>query len=260
MTRVNLISFFAAFFSSIYSYGQENSNPICIGEQFMLKSEILVKERDIFVRLPEGYDSSSTKYPVHYVLDGEYTFYTYSGIIQLKSKMDEIPDAIVVGIPNVNRNFDLRPDKNANAFMDFITKELIPSINEQYKTNGTNILFGYSSAGNFVVNNFLSNTGYFDIFISGSPYGLSYYSEFNWKDFMEQLKEPKKLYLSMGDKDNENHREQYNTFYRKINLEKNDLIDLKYEITTNQSHETNFLLSIQGGLNYIYKDWNSDEK
>ena len=230
-----------------------NKESICIGERFILKSKILGQDRVILVRLPDKYAGSDVKYPVHYLIDGEYTFHAYSGIIQLKSYIDGIPDAIIVGIPNIVRSHDIQPAKNADKFMEFIADELLPKINGNYQANGTNILFGYSSSGNFVINNFLNNTEYFDIYIAGSPDGLFYYNESKLPEQIDKIKGNKILYLSMGDKDNTKQLEYFNKFCSRLDRIKNELIDLKFEITHNQTHKSNFLMAIQSGLNYIYK-------
>lgn len=169
MYRTYFLSF-ALLFVLQGSFGQNSNKPICFGEKITVKSEVLNQDRDIQIRLPDDYDTSNEEYTVHYVLDGEITFTCYSSIVQLKYFSRKIPKAIVVGIPNVNRSFDMNPKENATNFLKFITHELIPEIDTKYRTNTKRILTGYSMAGNFVINALLHQSNYFDMFLSGSPY------------------------------------------------------------------------------------------
>ena len=113
-------------------FGQVVTEPICIGEKIVFNSKILNQEREILIKLPENYKTTNSIFPVHYVLDGEIIFNSYSSIAELKSQNEEIPAAIIIGIPNVDRGFDLNPRANGVNFLDFITKELIPYIDKKY--------------------------------------------------------------------------------------------------------------------------------
>ncbi|MEN8193322.1 MAG: alpha/beta hydrolase-fold protein, partial [Bacteroidota bacterium] len=107
---MKLYSFFAILIVLVLSqvtFGQIEKSPINIGESFTINSEILNQEREIFVWLPQGYDTSEYSYPIHFLLDGEITFLSYSGIVHIMSLAGQIPEAIVIGIPNINRDFDL---------------------------------------------------------------------------------------------------------------------------------------------------------
>ena len=46
-------------------FGQVKHGPICIGEKFIIKSEILKQDREIFIALPEKYDDVNGSYTVH---------------------------------------------------------------------------------------------------------------------------------------------------------------------------------------------------
>ena len=56
-------------------------------------------ERQIKILLPRGYDSKDAKkYPVIYVLDGDYMFEAVAGNADYYAYWEDIPDAIVVGV------------------------------------------------------------------------------------------------------------------------------------------------------------------
>ena len=220
MCRVCIL-FFISFLILQISFGQNADNPICIGEKIVIESEILNQNRDIFIRLPENYDISKEKYTVHYILDGEITFYGYSGIVQIKSIAEQIPNAIVVGIPNVDRNFDMNPKENAGNFLRFITNELIPKIDEKYRTNDSRILTGYSMAGNFVMHALFNGGNHFNMFLSGSPYRLDIFETNQTDPFFEDSKNTQTIYTSMGDKDRKEQLKFYNKFCKYFEANKN---------------------------------------
>jgi predicted alpha/beta superfamily hydrolase len=84
-------------------------------EKVSFQSEMLVEERTLLVRLPEGYEGTSRKYPVLYVLDGEYFFQQAVSAVQFLSALGydrgqhPIPQLIVVVIINVDRDRDHTP-------------------------------------------------------------------------------------------------------------------------------------------------------
>jgi len=69
----------------IFSFGQRTDSTktetIEIGKKYKFYSEVLDEEREIWVRLPEGYESGTDKYPVVYVLDGNIDFIYMSGLL-----------------------------------------------------------------------------------------------------------------------------------------------------------------------------------
>lgn len=115
--------------------------------------------REFWVSLPDRYSESSEKYPVLYMLDGEFNF--NSGVIgglRHAAQMGEIPEFIIVGIKNTDRSKDIFPEVvtyadgskdggRADKFLDFIRDELIPHIDKNYRTENFRLLYGTSNTG-----------------------------------------------------------------------------------------------------------------
>lgn len=259
MTKTNILTLLAVFFLSFSLLAQKAPEPINIGEKIVLKSEILKQERDIFIAMPDNYKDTDTSFPVHYVLDGEIIFKSYSAIAEIKSG-DHIPAAIIVGIPNINRGHDLNPKANGVNFLNFITTELIPYIDKNYRTNKKRVFTGYSMAGNYVIYALLHKPEYFDMYISGSPFRLDMYNADKIKASLESIKTKKVLYTSMGDKDRADQLEHFKVFCNDLAKLNKGLVDFKHEIAPNRNHDTNFLINWQDGLDYIYKNRKSTEK
>jgi len=81
--------------------------PFTIGETQTIYSKILGEERILNIYLP-AYYSDTISYPVIYLLDGsaDEDFVHVSGVMQFMNMMQIIPDAIIVGIANVDRKRD----------------------------------------------------------------------------------------------------------------------------------------------------------
>jgi hypothetical protein len=82
---------------------------------------------------------------VLYVLDGEYVFDYATGTVDfLTNDFGHLPDMIVIGIPNTNRNRDLfvtlNPMDGYSSFVNLLKNEIFPFISDKYRINEFNIL------------------------------------------------------------------------------------------------------------------------
>ncbi len=158
--------------------------PIVIGESFAIASASLDEDRTYNVWLPPGYEESGKNYPVLYLVDGglEQDFQHISGLAQLGSVAAMFEDVIVVGVETKDRqkeltfptldqeHLDAFPTLgHAAEFRALITDEIMPVIEQRYRTSGSNGLIGESLAGLFIVDTFLNAPESFDVFISISP-------------------------------------------------------------------------------------------
>ena len=143
-------------------------------------SKILNEAREYQVYLPPSYHmSSQNSYPVAYLIDGDYNFHTYTGIIELLSSVSgTIPEMIVVGISdkgnaqyreNCAPNTNDEQSGNANNFMDFIEEELKVEINKKYRTSSFDLILGHSLGGLFTTNFMLQRPEVFDVYIAIDP-------------------------------------------------------------------------------------------
>lgn len=126
--------------------------------------------RDVIVWLPPGYEepgengtsksSSSTRYPVLYMQDGQNIIDPATSSFGTDWEVDEacarliaekkIPPLIVVGIYNTpDRNKEYLPGPKGTAYMEFVTRQLKPFIDAHYRTEPSrdSTFVGGSSAG-----------------------------------------------------------------------------------------------------------------
>jgi hypothetical protein len=159
-------------------------------EKITFRSEVLGEERTILVRLPEGYERSTRQYPVLYVLDGEYFFQQAVSAVQFLSELGydrsqhPIPELIVVGVVNVDRDRDYTPTHapeqsqgrlafptsgGADEFQAFLEREVFPLVESRYRASADRTLSGWSLGGLFTVYTFLEAPSLFSRYLAISP-------------------------------------------------------------------------------------------
>jgi len=165
----------------------KNGQSFSIGEKFSIHSDILDEDREVWIYVPEGfYDMNETdlQYPVVYVVDGENLFLPTVGVVQQLSSpfcaTDLSPQMIVVGIPNIDRNRDFAPTNamifndpstlevtgGADAFTEFIEKELFPFVEEKYSTAPYRTIIGHSLGGLFIMNTLVHHSHLFNSYLA----------------------------------------------------------------------------------------------
>src|SRR5512137_1758480 len=85
------------------------SEPITIGETWKLTSKVLGEERVVLVSPPADYARTTERYPVLYMTDGDEHLVHTRGTVNFLVANGLMPDVIVVGLPNTDRNRDLTP-------------------------------------------------------------------------------------------------------------------------------------------------------
>lgn len=153
-------------------------------DSFTLQSEAVGEVRRINVYTPPGYAESQEAYPVLYMPDGgvKEDFPHISNTIDKLIRDKTIAPVIVVGIENTERRRDLSgPTQVASdreiapvvggsaAFRKFISSELIPHVEQQYRCNDQRGIVGESAAGIFAVETLFLEPDLFDRYIAIDP-------------------------------------------------------------------------------------------
>ncbi|HSB10097.1 MAG TPA: redoxin domain-containing protein [Blastocatellia bacterium] len=136
---------------------QVSGTPMTIGETLRIRSKWLGEEREVYVYMPWSYSGSRNRYPVIYTLDGEGTGPIAASAVRFMtgySAIPQMPEALVVAITNTNRNRDMPiPESYGKGgeenFLAFLADELIPLIEQRYRTQPLRILIGHSQGGTF---------------------------------------------------------------------------------------------------------------
>ncbi len=175
-------------FTSMYILGCGNyklsKDPIPKYITFKIKSQKVGETRVINVWIPPQYKNSNNLFPVLYMPDGgiKEDFPHVANTIAKLIREKNIPPIILVGIENTDRGRDLTGyseseydaqfcplTDGAKNFRDFITQELVPEINNKYRTSNKKGIIGESLAGLFVMETFMLHPGLFDFYIAFDP-------------------------------------------------------------------------------------------
>jgi hypothetical protein len=139
-----------------------------------------------------------------------------------------------------------QPDK----FLDFIDKELIPTIENDYKVK-KRILFGHSFAGGFVINSMIQSPGLFDQYIASSPSPIMDFIDPNiYEQLDKKLSTDIDFYFSYGSKDMKQVRKWAFRLNENLTNIKLHRIDWKNEIYDGKNHNNCDLISLINGLKY----------
>lgn len=155
----------------------DSKNAVEIGFNEIVHSNILNQDRPVQICLPASYATSSQHYPVMILCDGQWNFVHTAGIVEFVSGNGVAPEMILVGIVHDNRDDDLVPattvpdnySGQAADFLDFVGKELIPYIENKYRTQPFRILAGISYGGLFTHYAMITQPDLFNAYIAADP-------------------------------------------------------------------------------------------
>lgn len=153
-------------------------------------SRVLGEERTIHVYLPDSYERSHRyrRYPVLYFRDGQKFFASFTGAVtQLAADATpHIPELIVVGIVETDRvrdssathslkSFTGKDDGayassgGGQAFLRFVEQELVPYVDQNFRTSAYRIYGGYSFTGLSVLTALFDDRSSFHAYIAIDP-------------------------------------------------------------------------------------------
>ena len=109
--RAVLVALSLGIFNSLAAYAAGPALPLPVRIEKI--ASIKINEvREFWVSLPDQYNESGEKYPVLYMMDGEFNFNSGAiGGLRHAAQMGEIPEFIVVGIKNTDRSKDIFPEE-----------------------------------------------------------------------------------------------------------------------------------------------------
>ena len=207
MKQINLIATNFIFLAILSVCSEklkgQSLNPATIQatKQHSIKSSFNNKTYELCVSLPKKYSAQdSLRYPVLFVLDGKFSFKSMSSIREVFDLGKEIKDIIIVSIDDscstdadwiASRYNDFTPSSilqsdtlwskimnvpegklqsgGAESFLNTLEKEIIPYINDHYKTTTDRGLSGHSLGGLFAGYCLLKKPGLFKRYGINSP-------------------------------------------------------------------------------------------
>jgi predicted alpha/beta superfamily hydrolase len=191
---------------------------------FVQYSEFVKDTFYIDIQLPtEYFTKPEKKYPAVILLDGNFYFPMFSSIVHQYEAAGLLKPVVLISVgyksfktmdslrtrdylyPKALPSDELGAIGGGQRFKEYITKELLPKIDAEFKTEKeTRSLLGHSFGGYFVLYSLLdqlkNDTNDFKTFISASP--ALWYNDFYLARISEELKKKKdtglNVFLSVG--------------------------------------------------------------
>ncbi|MDC8831369.1 alpha/beta hydrolase [Alteromonas gilva] len=220
------------------------------------------------MRVPLSYESETIKtYPVLFVLDGELNGELVKGMFQRLHSSNGSNEHIIVGVTSSNRLRDFAPTVNkdprgpvgegggGDKFLDFMEKELIPTINERYRTSNFNVLAGHSIAGLLVMHSFHSRPNVFQAHLAFSP--AVWWGDRETSKATKQYVATKKhiqnyLYMDIGSEGGE-MRQVYDSLAQTILRNRNIDLNLRLDEFEHEPHDFTMVAGLYNALKGLFQ-------
>ncbi|WP_209332176.1 alpha/beta hydrolase [Lunatimonas salinarum] len=254
----------------------QDLGPIVIGTKHSLHSDILNEERAYWISLPDSYhekESYHKRYPVLIVLDGNLHFKPIVGTVNYLSsdfyRSWKIPEMIVVGIQNVDRRRDFTPDKiitvrannsgGGDRFLSFLEGELLPELDQEYRTAPYRILFGHSLGGLLATHAYMKEKSPFNSFIAVDPsFGTWDTETMDQKlNTLTDRSFERFLYLATANwgKRNIRNRDRHVRLYESLNSKSKGELPAKLEYFENENHNSVPIIAFYNGITTIFEGY-----
>jgi uncharacterized protein len=271
--------------SVITSFVSAQSNKIDIGIIDTIYSRILNEKRSVLIHEPDDFDLQK-KYPVVYLLDGDWHFVSVVGMLQQLSYINGntiCPEMIVVGIPVKDRYRDYTPTRDSaysstsggyNNFISFVNNELIPHIDSTYPAAPYKMLIGHSLGGLMVMNTLIKTPEMFNAYVAIDP-SMWWDNQILLKETKNILSsnnfENKRLFLAIANNmnrgmDTASVRKDItrNTLAIRSNLELSDILkantnnelDFQTKYYINESHGSIPMIATYDAFHFIFDYYN----
>jgi len=264
ITDVSIFFLVMMFFMPVNIIAQDNTEDVVIGKSIQFESKVLGEKRQILVYVPPGYDQTSTKYPVLYLLDGRTHFQHATSTVQFLSRNGRMPQMIVVAIVNIDRTRDFTPTTIENRpqsgglkkFIAYLQNELFPYIEENYRTVPYRLLEGHSLGGMFSIHVLFNYPTLFQAHFAMSPH-IMWDNNYVLNEATEMIQDPLEfknfLYITLGDE--KNYVEPLGKLTNLLETKKPDGLEWHYVVMENDNHGTVPLKSLYNGLEILYENW-----
>ncbi len=189
-----------------------------------IESKVMSETRTILVRTPPSYARGSRAYPVLYMTDGDRQIGHTIAVVDFLVREGRMPEVIIVGISNTDRTRDLTPTHvenfgegfatptsgGADRFLDFISTEVFPYVEKNYRTQPYRVFAGHSFGGLFAMHTYFTRPQLFQAVIAVSP-SLLWDNRYVYRRATEWMKNgperPATLVMSVGNEGEDLDRE-----------------------------------------------------
>jgi len=251
--KKNIFLILIFILTSILSYGQVKY------ETF--RSIKLDQNRDLKIQLPRNYEKNEDKtYPVIIVLDGDHLFEPVAGNVDYFSYWEDMPESIVVGVlQRKTREEDCRydlasylPEGKGAEFFEFIGQELLPYVNDNFRTAELQMIVGHDLTSNFINYFLFKENPIFQAYINLSP-ELAPPMEERIFNVLNSARSDVWYYLATATNDAENIKKNLITVNEKLSTIENPEVNYFFDNFDESSHYTLVGRAIPKALETIFE-------
>ena len=237
---------------------------------YTIQSDGLQESREIIVRTPPFYKDGN-EYPVVYVLDGEWNFEFVASYLDYMADNDALPQMIVTGVKNVNRNRDYVPRVDAHfddtggadTFLDFVKDEWVERVEQDYPASGERIIVGHSFGGVFSLHSFFKEP---DLFDANLAFGASAWigdqvlfdeanALFDEGDDLDSF-----VYMAVGENDGGPTVPSSQGLAEIFENKAPASLNWTFDITSRTDHFSNFTMGLNDAFMALFPNWEFDDE
>lgn len=228
-----------------------------------IKSSRIGTERELKIQLPRNYEKNTDKtYPLIIVLDGDYLFEPMAGNIDYYSYWDEVPEAIVVGVNQIDSRDDdsmydsqrFLPEKRGAQFFEFLGMELLKFMDENYRTSKFVAIAGHDITANFINYYLFKEDPLFRAYINFSP-DLAPEMATRLIQKFTFIEKPVWYYLAVGSNDIPEIRKGVADLERQLASVENENLKYKFEEIDAATHYTHIAQALPKALEHIFASY-----
>ena len=245
--------------------------PILGSEVRSLVSKDTGRSYDLYIH-PVSSQTAGKKYPVVYMLDGQWDFKLVDSVYGGLHYDKFVPEMVLVGItysgekPDYDslRAMDYTPSAvkdvagsgDAAKFLSFIKKDVVPLVEKEYNGDPANrVLMGSSYGGLFTLYAMFAEPTFFSRYIAASPavsyeFGYSFRQETAYAADHKEL--PVKLFVSVGSV--EGLTEPVKAFIKTLNSRSYTGLKMESRVIEGERHAGNKPEAYNRALRFLFSD------
>lgn len=226
-----------------------------------IESSKLETSRQIKIQLPRNYEKNiEKKYPVFIVLDGDYLFEIVASNVDYYSYWEDMPESIVIGVNQIDSREDDNYYSNQNYvpiesgadFFEFIGQELMPYINDTFRTEQFKVAVGHGDTANFINYYLLKEKPLFQGYITLNPDFAESMVE-NIPERLKQFETKQFYYLSSASGDKKSIREDAKNLDASLSVIENENLTYKFDVFDDATHYSAPAHAIPKAIESIFK-------
>ena len=237
-----------------------------------VQSKFVGRKYTINIFFPKDYDKESKRYPAVYVLDAEYNFGCVAYITRRLIKNEDIPKVLLVGIAYdtdyegfyEKRFRDSTPESRihgrnsggAEQFTRFIEKELVPFVDQNYRTiPEERTIVGHSITGFYCVYVIFLHPGLFNRYIIISPSlwfsdGIVFEYEEEFLSNHEDI--DGSVYLAVGEDESQRMRDGSINLSDTLSKKEYPNLRFQFSLVQEENHRSLFPYAFSRGMRFIF--------